>query len=473
MTNGATPRSIVIIGGGFAGAVTAIKLLDGATTPLRVTIVERRDEIGRGVAYSTTDPVHLLNGPARIFGLHPDRPDHLVDWLRQNGVAQGWDLPNDIHESSAPRFLYGTYIRSELDRARRDAEGRVAFRHVLASATSISRRGGRTEVGLSTGETIAADQVVLALGVFRSPTRPQEAAVAEHPRFVRNPWDPAAIDRLADAESVLLIGSSLSMVDVVASLESRGYAGRYQVVSRRGQFIEARRTTETWPEFLKPGSFPTTAKALLAAIKAERRAIAALGEDWQRLPLAIRPHVLALWQGANAVEQRRFARHLRSFWDVALHRAAPPSAAILEGVIRDGRLSHAAGRVTDLRITDDGLEAALRWRRDGRVERLAFDGIVDCRGHQEHDWTRIDDALVRNLLADGVVRPHTTGFGIDATKDGRVIDDRGAIQKDLWAIGYPLRGVAWESSSIGEQLAQAIALADRLLPAVSPEAVPA
>lgn len=64
---------IVIVGGGFAGAVTAIKLAEaGWRGP--VTIVEPRSELGRGIAYSTTDPGHLVNDPARLFGLIPAIP---------------------------------------------------------------------------------------------------------------------------------------------------------------------------------------------------------------------------------------------------------------------------------------------------------------------------------------------------------------------------------------------------------------
>ncbi|WP_280940458.1 FAD/NAD(P)-binding protein [Mesorhizobium sp. LSJC285A00] len=66
-----TPRSIIIIGGGFAGAVAAIKLLDRSTEPLAITIIERRAELGRGVAYSTVDPQHLVNGAARMAGHRP------------------------------------------------------------------------------------------------------------------------------------------------------------------------------------------------------------------------------------------------------------------------------------------------------------------------------------------------------------------------------------------------------------------
>ena len=53
------------------------------------------------------------------------------------------------------------------------------------------------------------------------------------------------------------------------------------------------------------------------------------GEDGQALVAAIRPHVLALWQGADDAEPLRFARHLRSLWDVSLHVAVPPSFAVV------------------------------------------------------------------------------------------------------------------------------------------------
>ncbi len=263
------------------------------------------------------------------------------------------------------------------------------------------------------------------------------------------------------------------MVDVVASMEQRGFRGRYQVLSRRGQMVERRRGTETWYDFLGEGPLPRTARQLLAAVKAERRAIAAAGLDWQGLPLAIRPHLLHIWQGADTLERRRFARHLRAFWDVTAHRAAPPAYAAVTKAQAEGRLVSGAGRVLSLTPEGHGIVAEIRWRKSGLVERRRYDGVVNCRGHQQHDWRQVDDPLVQQLLQAGLVRPHPTGFGIDATQEGAVIGADNRAPGDLYAIGHPLRGVAWESSSIGEQLAQAIALADRLLADVAPTAAPA
>ena len=458
-----TSRHIAIVGGGFAGAVTAIKLLDGTREPLAITVIEPRAELGRGVAYSTTEPVHLVNGAARIFGLHPGDPDHLVRWLAQHGPAHGWEPPKDIHDSSPPRWLYGTYVASELQRAIGEAAGRASLIHRQQRVVSLDVAETGWSLLLADGSAIVADEVVLALGVFQGPSPAGEAAMTGHPLYVSNPWDPSALDRLTDLRDVLLIGSSLSMVDVVASLEARGFKGRYHVVSRRGQLVEGRRNIPAWRDFLGSRPLPRTARALLASVKAERRAIAASGADWQGLPLAIRPHVVPLWQGASREEQLRFARHLRAFWDVTAHRAAPPSHAALQRAQQEGRLIARAGRVLTLKPNDNGIAARIRWRDTGSKGVLQVDGVVNCRGHQLHDWTRIEDPLVRSLLATGLVRPHETGFGIDATPDGSLIDATGAAQPTLHAIGHPLRGVAWESSSIGEQLALAIALADKLI----------
>ncbi len=459
-------RSIAIIGGGFAGALTAIKLLDRTEVPLSVTILEPREELGRGVAYSTTEAVHLVNGPASTFSLHPEEPDHLVHWLAENAPRYGWTPPADIASSFPPRYLYGAYVRDELRRAVSTARSGSSFRHVRASATRLVSAPHKIEITTSEGETIEADEVILALGVFQPELAPREAAVAAHPGFAASPWDSTALDRLVDAQEILLIGSSLSMVDAVASMEARGFRGQYRVISRRGQFIEVRRNATLERDFLAQGPLPTTARSLLSVVKAERRALAAAGKDWQALPLAIRPHILPLWQKASDMERLRFARHLRAFWDVTAHRAAPDSYHAVSNAIAEGRLGYQPARLLAMRRSGRLIAATLKTRSGTEVR--SFGGVIDCRGHQLHDWRRISDPFVRNLLASGEVRPHSTGFGIDATEQGDVISEEGRVHRNISAIGHPLRGVAWESSSITEQRAQAIALADRILGKLTP-----
>ncbi|WP_261335232.1 FAD/NAD(P)-binding protein [Rhizobium leguminosarum] len=128
-------HSIIIVGGGFAGALTALNLLDRTAVPLAITIIERREELGRGVAYSTTDPAHLVNGPADNFSLYADDPGHLSRWLLERAAANGWQPPESIGSSSPPRYLYGTYVRDELKRAVGEARFGSSLRHIRASAS--------------------------------------------------------------------------------------------------------------------------------------------------------------------------------------------------------------------------------------------------------------------------------------------------------------------------------------------------
>jgi uncharacterized NAD(P)/FAD-binding protein YdhS len=54
-------RHAIIVGGGASGVLLAYQLLRLARRTFRVTLIERRPEIGRGLAYHTGNPEHLLN----------------------------------------------------------------------------------------------------------------------------------------------------------------------------------------------------------------------------------------------------------------------------------------------------------------------------------------------------------------------------------------------------------------------------
>jgi uncharacterized NAD(P)/FAD-binding protein YdhS len=57
-----SPRKhVLIIGGGTSGALFACHLLGDRTRNVTVTLIEKRQDAGRGIAYCTADPNHLLN----------------------------------------------------------------------------------------------------------------------------------------------------------------------------------------------------------------------------------------------------------------------------------------------------------------------------------------------------------------------------------------------------------------------------
>src|SRR6202453_2245706 len=76
-----SPSRIVIVGGGASGALMAAHLLRGRPKDLAVTIIETRAELGRGLAYATDNPSHLLNVRAANMSAFADDPGHFARWL--------------------------------------------------------------------------------------------------------------------------------------------------------------------------------------------------------------------------------------------------------------------------------------------------------------------------------------------------------------------------------------------------------
>src|ERR1700675_470562 len=70
----ADARSIAIVGGGASGALMTAHLLKCAGDAVRVTLIEPREQIGRGLAYATENESHRLNVRASNMSAFPDDP---------------------------------------------------------------------------------------------------------------------------------------------------------------------------------------------------------------------------------------------------------------------------------------------------------------------------------------------------------------------------------------------------------------
>lgn len=450
-----TPMRIAIIGGGFSGAMVATHLLRLATAPLSIDLIEPRPSLGAGLAYGTANPRHLLNVPAKRMSAFSDDPEHFLRWLIRHG---------DYHaDSFAPRELYGAYVRAVLETAIADAPSSARLKWIRSEASAVLPAGSSAVIELKNGESLRADRIVLALGNFP----PSDPPVADRTfyrgkSYIRHAWRPEALEALEPTVPVLLIGSGLTMLDVVLALQDREHRGVIHVISRHGLLAQGYQSHPPYPSFLPMAVTSTTLHALLGRVRREVARAAAAGHDWRAVIDALRPQTPALWQALPPAEQRRFLRHLRPYWDAHRHRVAPEAIAVLDRLRRSQQLQIHAGRIRAYQEHREGVRVAYRPRRSDAPVHLQVDRVINCTG-LECDYRRLRRPLITHLLESGLSRPDPLCLGLDTDADGRLLDAEGRASSLLYTLGPPCKGRLWETTAVPEIRGQAQALAQRLL----------
>lgn len=449
---------VLIIGGGLSGALLAWQLLRRGGARM-IVVFEPRAELGRGEAYSTEEPDHTLNANAARMSIDPDAPDDLTHWLTEHLAAGGWPQGaaqrQPVELLFPPRGLFGRYVQERLGQAMAQAPG-ISVRHVRAEAEDAWPVPGGICVQAGT-QRWQAPIAVLATGVFpaaRTPRRGSPATAA----LALDPWDVGRMARLPVEAPVAIVGTGLTMVDGLLSLRRAGHQGPVQVFSRHGLLPQPRRQPPAWPDFLSLDSSLRTPLQLSRALRRQCRLAVSQGVDWQAPLDTVRAHVARLWHQASDGQRRQFVRHLRPWWESHHHRSPPQGAAWLAQLLAEGRLTLEAACLIASEPAPEGLELTVRPRGREQAEPRRFAALIDSSGI-EYDWRRVERPLPRQLLARGLVRPGPLGLGIDADPSGAVIGATGQVSDRLLAMGPPLRGLWWESTSVTDVAAQARALA--------------
>jgi len=459
------PADILIIGGGLSGTMLAVQLLR-LPGQRRIAIIEPRAELGRGEAYSAVELGHTLNGNAARMSVDPDNPDDLTQWLTAHIAGGGWpesaeqDVP--VSELFPPRGLFGVYVQQRLAEAR--AVGTLqgsTVEHFCAEVVDLQVDAGSVQLTLSDGQTLRGSQAVLATGMFPAARTPQTHSSGLNAAAL-DPWNVAAMRELDPQSTVLIIGSGLTMVDAVVSLEQAGHRGPIEVFSRHGLLPHVRRQPPAWVDFLAQDHSIRTPRQLLRELRRHCRDAVAQGIDWQAPLDTVRVHIARLWSQATDVQRRQFVRHVRPWWESHHHRSPPLSAELIERLHQEGRLRiHAASFKGIEPGAGDAVTIRIRPRGETETSTVSGAALINSSGI-EYDWRRVARPLPQQLLARGLVQPGPLALGITA-KDGAVVDAEGQVSARLFAMGPPLRGMWWESTAVTDVAAQAKALARRLV----------
>ena len=96
---------VAIIGGGFSGTIIAAQLARRGVSSI---LIDGSGRVGKGVAYSTTEPVHLLNVRADKMSAWVEEPDDFAKRFESEGGEPA---------GFAERRSFASYLGDILDQA--------------------------------------------------------------------------------------------------------------------------------------------------------------------------------------------------------------------------------------------------------------------------------------------------------------------------------------------------------------------
>lgn len=452
--------SVAIVGGGFTGAAVALHLASRLPPRAKIAVIEPRETLGGGLAYSSREPAHRTNVPAARMSLFLDDPEHFARWLAVSGELDR--DPDAIWTATGAAFpqrrVFGDYIAAHLSPSL--AEGRVVHLPGRASAAARTADCGWS-IALASGGRLIADILVLACTHPLPATPAPFAAIAREPGYLADPYDPSGLAAVAPTARVLIAGSGLTASDVVATLDRRGHRGPILAVSRNGLRSRGHSATRgEWPtDFAASGGGKTS--RLLRAIRVDIERAAAQGIPWHWIMDRVRDQGSEIWASLPPAEQALLVRRLRSFWDVHRFRIAPQVEAVLERRAAEGSFENIAARLVASALTPNGLEVAFRRRGKREVQTGQFDLVVNTTG-PSHRGVLGGEGILPSLSRAGYLRCDSVGLGLATTPDGRAVGIDDAATQTLLVAGPLARGTFGELMGIPEVSGYALFIAERV-----------
>jgi uncharacterized NAD(P)/FAD-binding protein YdhS len=423
---------VAIIGDGFCSLLTAANLsrTEKEITGKKIIVIGRAQDPeknwGLGVAYGQCHPQHLLNVPAARMGAFADKPEDFLQWLRANiSIETLAKFVNDgrpLTHAFMPRVFYAQYLRG----IAKSVLPKVKYR--AGEVTDINYRDGLFSIAVG-GEAITASYALLATGV------PPIVVLKNDPEL-SDPWTTDFSIFKTSKNPVVILGTGLTMIDVVSSLAAQGFKGKIHAVSRRGLLPEMHAAKESDLKAMVPHFKPIkgTLAEKIAAFRRNAKACMSAKVPWQCYMDYVRPYTPELWQQLSAEEQNIFIRKILPYWNIHRHRQPRETAMMLMRLMQAGQLVIHKGKID---IPDAS-------------------HIFNCRGP---DYSLPSDSLLKPLLDKGLIALQENGMGISVDQ---TLSATGKAQRKLFIAGTLTAGNFLEATSVPELRIQCATIAANL-----------
>lgn len=453
------PR-VGIIGGGYTGTAVAIHLSRKSAVPLDISVVEPLAELGRGVAYGSTDPDHRINGPTIQNSLYPDDGMHFDNWCRAHDViADDPECLDGLGRAYVRRADMGRYVGHEFAVHQSGNPSGSAIRHIRDRAVNARADGNGFAVSLAAHEGLACDLLAITTSNAPPALLPVLAgAVAGHDAFYGDPWDLPRLAQIPSAARILIIGTGLTMADVALTVLRERPGATVTAISRRGLLPQGQRSVPradtiaeamacAVPAFVARHGTPDSIRAILRALRDDIRNRIAEGSELQVAVDELREAAHHLWPALPEPEQSRFLRHLAPWYETYRFRYPPQTETKVRALLAAGRLTPRAAAIVEAAPRGDRIAVTTRRRGQDGLTAEEFDAVINCTG-PERKPGRGGDPFLHNLVSGGLLANHPLGLGLIVDDWFRAQNRDGRHDGRLRVIGPLARGRLGETNGV-------------------------
>jgi uncharacterized NAD(P)/FAD-binding protein YdhS len=487
-----TKKRTVIVGSGPTGVavVTAYRLAAYREDPssLHLTMVDPGGQNCGGPAFGPdNEGVNslLCNMPASAMSITPD-PWDFVEWLILKGHLDAGMRP---HRYFAPRHVFGTYLTEHLRKAIELLKRRgVTVEVITASVDALDQRSGQWRLVLSNGNALDANQVILATGGFKSDSYYELNGSA---RVYQHAWPFEQLSAIPKDASVVIVGTSLTFLDAVKSLDGFGHTGPIFATSGSGILPAVRpdydpnfkvrySTPAALQRWCDGWSLPLSVDVVFRALQADLLAVGVPESEtyFLRAPRFSDPDSLIrqiqdqldrarsddlvftvlhafcenlpdIWHMLPVAERVRFGAQFATHFAAVAFPCPPVNGVKMLNWFKTGRVSingtldRRAKTAEIFSETPDGIEVRYR---NGRSNVVDF--VINATGLSYTLTSPMAPDLYRQLVTDKILIPNPFGGAEVEFATGVAIDEHGMQQRGLYVVGPMTRGVHWYTNSV-------------------------
>ena len=414
-------NKLVIIGDGFAAAVTAIHLLRKGVAADSLTIIGS-GTLGKGNAYGCVSPFFRLNVREDLPIVFSEDPLHFARWAESN--------IDDAEAKTSAGFFYrradfGRYI-SELITAE---EGFDKIQRIQSNVSTLKQAQGLWRLETADGDMIDAEKVIIATGnsppTWPCPTKTELGGPASS-RLIENPWTGQYLAAIQAEEHIVLIGGGLTALDAIYALAKQGHRGLITIVGPRALFPPTqapwiRQKQPNWPQKLSPAK-------LIRFMRDYLPPQPTTSTEWQSAWEELRPNLNTIWQQFTPHQRQMVFRRLGWLWSLYRFRASPQTIEAHDLLKANHQIQFIVGRAKQVECTECAITVQL-----SNGQRIDADRIINCTGAGT-------DVFLNQLVANAIAIPDPLGAAIAVNTNLNVIKPNQQTWNNLWMLGPATMG---------------------------------